>query len=343
MKSIKAIQIGVGAMGKLAIRYMTDHGVEIVGAIDNHDEIIGKDVGVLAGISELGVKVEKDLQDLFDRGIEADIAIVMTQTLVTDVYPYLKACAMHKMDVITISEDWYWPWRTEPAIADEMDAIAKEYGVSVLATGIQDVHWSNFAVILASSCHNLTEINGQNFAFLDELGAEVAKEGCYGWTQEEFDKMMAETEDFRAMAYTEVLYCIAHELHLHVTEEKAGRTPQYARQEVYLPSMDMKVGVGGIIGMNDWVELYTEEGIKLSGNWILKAKEDGDEAYNRWQVKGEPDLDMTTSDMHGECTTSIVAINRIPDVLNARPGLLTVADMVKPIYHAEPFAAYVNK
>ena len=82
------------------------------------------------------------------------------------------------------------------------------------------------------------------------------------------------------MAYTEVLYCIAHELRLHVKEEKAGRTPQYARQKVYLPCMDQTVDVGGIIGMNDWVELYTEEGIKLSGNWILKAKEDGDEAYN---------------------------------------------------------------
>ncbi len=343
MKTIKAIQIGVGAMGQLAIRYMTDHGVEITGAVDSSPELIGKDAGTVAGIPEMGVAVEGDLQAMLDRGVKADIAIVMTQTPVVDVFPYLKACAMKGMDVITISEDWYWPWRTEPEIADEMDAIAKEYGVSVLATGIQDVHWSNLAVVLASSCHNLTEINGQNFAFLDELGAEVAKEGCYGWTQEEFDKMMAEETDFRAMAYTEVLYCIAHELHLHVKEEKAGRTPQYARQKVYLPSVDQTVDVGGMIGMNDWVELYTEEGIKLSGNWILKAKEDGDEAYNRWQVKGEPDLDLTTSDMHGECTTSIVAINRIPDVLNARSGLLTVADMVKPIYHAEPFAAYVNK
>ena len=341
MKKIRAVQIGMGAMGKLAVRYMTDHGVEIAGAVDISPSLVGKDAGTVAGIPELGVKVETDLQALLDRGVQAEIAVVMTQTPAADVFPYLKTCAEHKMDVVTISEDWYWPWRTEPELADEMDAIAKENGVSILATGIQDVHWSNLAVLLASSCHNLTEINGQNFAFLDELGAEVAKEGCYGWTQQEFDQMMSETEDFRAMAYTEVLYCIAHELRLHVTEEKAGRKPQYARQDVYLPSLDKSVKAGGIIGMNDWVELYTQEGIRLSGNWILKAKEDGDEAYNRWQVKGEPDLDLTTSDMHGECTTSIVAVNRIPDVINARPGLLTVADMVKPIYHAEPFGAYV--
>lgn len=342
MKAIHAIQVGVGAMGSLAIRYMTDHGVEIVGAVDINPKLIGQDAGTVAGIAPLGVSIENDLYAMLDRGVKADIAVVMTQTPVADVFPYLKACVMHKINVVTISEDWYWPWRTRPDLADELDALAKGNGVSVLASGIQDVHWSNLSVVLASSVHNLTEINGQNFAFLDELGAEVAKEGCYGWTQEEFDTMMKETKDFRAMAYTEVLYCIAHELRLHVTEEKAGRTPQYARQDVYLPCLDLAVKTGGIIGMNDWVELYTQEGIKLSGNWILKAKEDGDEAYNKWQVKGEPDLDLTTSDMHGECTTSIAAVNRIPDVINARPGLLTVADMPKPIYHAEPFAAYVD-
>ncbi len=341
MKEIRAIQIGMGAMGKLAVRYMTDHGVKIIEAVDISPELIGKDAGAVAGIPQIGVKVEGSLKELLDRGTEAEIAVVMTQTPVADVFPYLKMCAEHGMDVITISEDWYWPWRTEPELAGEMDAIAKKHGVSVLATGIQDVHWSNLAVLLASSCHNLTEISGQNFAFLDELGAEVAREGCYGWTQEEFDRLMAETEDFRAMAYTEVLYCIAHELRLTVKEEKAGRSPQYARQDVYLPSLDKEVKKGGIIVMNDWVELYTKEGIRLSGNWILKAKEDGDEAYNRWQVRGEPDLDLTTSDMHGECTTSIVAVNRIPDVINARPGLLTVADMVKPIYHARPFSEYI--
>lgn len=342
MKTVTAIQVGVGAMGRLAVRYMTDHGVKIVGAIDVDPDLAGKDIGTVSGIPVQGTIIESSLDEILARGVKADVAIIMTQTPVADVYPYMQACAEKKMNVITISEDWYWPWRTEPDMADKMDEIAKRNGVSILATGIQDVHWSNFAVILASSCHNLTEINGQNFAFLDELGAEVAKEGCYGWTQEEFDRMMAETDDFRAMAYTEVLYCIAHELKLRVKEEKAGRIPQYARQDVYLPSLDISVKVGGIIGMNDWVELYTEEGIKLTGNWILKAKEDGDEAYNRWQVKGEPDLDLTTSDMHGECTTSIIAVNRIPDVINAEPGLLTVADMVKPIYHAEPFAAYIK-
>ena len=88
MKTIKAIQIGVGAMGRLAIRYMTDHGVEITGAVDSSAELIGKDAGTVAGIPELGVAVEGDLQAMLDRGVEADIAIVMTQTPVVDVFPY---------------------------------------------------------------------------------------------------------------------------------------------------------------------------------------------------------------------------------------------------------------
>ena len=340
-KEIRAIQIGVGAMGSLSVRYMHDHGVKIVGASDINPDLIGKDVGEVANIGKLGVLIEGDTIALIDK-TDANIAVIMTQTPVPDVYPYIKRCVENKINVVTISEDWYWPWRTCPEMADEINALAKKNGVSVLASGIQDVHWSNLAVVLSSSVHNLREINGINIAFLDGLGAEVAREACYGFTQEEFDATIEGVSDFRAMAYTEVLYCIAHELRLHVLKENAGRKPCYAKQEVYLESVDKRVEKGGIIGINDWVELITEEGIKLTGNWSCKAAEDGEVASNTWIAKGEPDLDLVTTDMHGEVTTSIAAVNRIPDVMNAAPGLFTVADMPKPIYHSQPFSEYVN-
>ena len=341
MKQIRAISVGVGAMGSLAVRYMTDHGVTIVGAVDNNPAKLGKDVGEVAGIKKLGVKIGNDLEALL-KTTSADVAVVMTQTSVPEVYPYLKTFIEHKINVVTISEDWYWPWRTYPKLGDEIDALAKKQGVVVMATGIQDVHWSNLAVVLASSCHNLKSVRGTNVAFLDELGAEVAKESFAGYTMEEFNAAMAKEKDLRAMAYTEVLYCIASEMRLTVTKETPGRQPIIGKQDVYLKSLDLHLKKGDIIGMHDSVVLETKEGIVLSGDWYLKPKEGSEDAINKWEVEGEPYLDLVTTDMHGECTTAICAVNRIPDVLNATPGFKTPANMPKPIYHSKPFAEYVK-
>jgi 4-hydroxy-tetrahydrodipicolinate reductase len=340
-KSITAISIGIGAMGTLAVRYMTDHGVKIVGAVDHDPEKLGIDIGEKAGIGKLGVKTEAGLEDVLKR-TKADIAVIMTQTSVPDVYPYLKLCAENGINVVTISEDWYWPWRTRPDMADEIDALAKKNGVTILATGIQDVHWSNLAVILSSSCHNLKAIRGLNIAFLDELGEEVAKESFAGFALEEFEAVMAQEKDLRAMAYTEVLYCIAYEMRLTVSKEIPSRKPIFAKEDGYLSSIDLHYKKGDIIGMNDKCVLETEEGVEISGDWYLKPSETGETAINRWIVEGEPTLDLVTADMHGECTTSICAVNRIPDVLNSKPGFRTVADMPKPVYRSKPFEDYIK-
>lgn len=342
-KKIKAIVIGIGAMGSIAISYMRDHGVEIVGAMDNDPKIIGMDAGEKAGIGPIGIIIEDDIEAVIRKNPDTDIVIISTQTSVPDVYPYMKICAENKINAITISEDWYWPWRTYPEMADEVDAIAKANHVTLLASGIQDVHWSNMAVILASSSHKVKSIRGTNFCPLEEFGPEVANESYAGWSMEAFNAAMAEEKNLRAMAYTEVLYCIAHELHLTVTKETPIRKPVIAKGDVYLDCLDLHLHKGDIIGMNDYVELETAEGILISGDWYMKITEEGEMPINKWEIEGEPNLDMITSNMHGEVTTSIIAVNRIPDVLNnTNYGFKTVADMPKPIYYTKPFAEYIK-
>ncbi len=69
---------------------------------------------------------------------------------------------------------------------------------------------------------------------------------------------------------------------------------------------------------------------------------EGETDTNEWLVRGEPDLHLRNDDVPTRLITCTSVVNRIPDVINAPPGLVTLDRLGKPRYKHGPLERYLR-
>ncbi len=357
MEKIRVVQYGTGKMSVYTMRYVYEKGAEIVGAIDINPAVIGKDIGEIMGCEEKGVKVTSiENAEALLTEVKPDVVIVTTMSLLSDLENALMLCAKLGINAITTCEEAFFSFNSNPTLTDKIDALARQNNCTIAGSGYQDIYWGELISAIAASTHNITKIKGSSSYNVEDYGIALAEAHGSGLTLAEFDEKIASVDrmpEAERLALIEggtyspsymwnVNGWLARKLGLTVTSQTQKCVPTTYKEDIDSSTLQMTVKQGDATGMSAIVTTETAEGIVIESECIGKVYGPDEFDKNEWTVMGEPDTTITVNRPATVELTCATIVNRLPDVINARPGFVPTCDMDELMYRPKPLHTYVN-
>ena len=355
-RKVRVVQYGTGKMAVYTMRYVIEKGGEIVGALDINPNVIGKDIGDIIGGEKRGVTVSdaKDAESLL-KELKPDIVIVTTMSLLKDIEDAFLLCARLGINAISTCEEAFFPFNSNPTLTNEIDRLAKENGCTITRSGYQDVYWGELISSIAGSTQKITKIKGSSSYNVEDYGIALARAHGAGLTLEEFDEQVASAdrvpEEERQKVINAGEYApsymwnvngwLCSKLGLTPISQTQECVPQTYKEDIESSTLGMTVKAGMATGMSAVVTTKTKEGITLETQCIGKVYSKEDYDKNEWTIEGEPNTTIVVSRPNTVELTCATVVNRIPDVINGKPGYVSTDKLDELKYLVKPMNEYV--
>jgi hypothetical protein len=331
---------GVGAMGSMCARLLLDKGAEAVGAVTRETHL-GEDLGDAIGLGRrLGVTVFGDPVEAFG-ATHPDIVVVATSTYLEDVFDSIAACVQCGANVITTAEELLYSWRTQPRRTAELDELARQHGVTVVGSGYTDYFWGGEVTQLAGCCQRVDRLEGVGQFNIDDYGPQVARNNHVGDSVAEFAAAFSEASGPPAFFQT-VADLICADLGLTIREVRENVRPATEAETVTCAALGLDVEPGGVTGKVTEVDVTTVEGTELHLELRERLYLEGETDLNRWVVHGTPTVALENPSPATDVLTCATIVNRVPDVLSAPAGYVTVDRLPRLRYIARSLRESVD-
>jgi 4-hydroxy-tetrahydrodipicolinate reductase len=329
-------------MGSIMARLLVEKGAQLVGAVARSGSKVGRDLGDVAGLgAHLGVPVGDDPAEVLSRA-DADVAVVAVASYLEVMYEHFDVCLAHGVNVVTIEEESFFPWATAPRLAGRLDELAKRHGVTIMGSGAQDVYWMTLPSALLGAAHRVDSLHGRTRWNVDDYGPEVAEHVHAGSTLDRFESHVA-IHGWPSFVVRNTVDALVADAGLTPEAVETSVVPVIAARDTWSAALGRVIEAGSLLGVTDTATISSSEGPSFTFEQTGCVYGPGESDLNEWVARGEPsELRLRNDRVPTRLATCTQVINRIPDVINAAPGFVTVVDLPRVRYRHLPLDAYVH-
>ncbi|MFC1665323.1 2,4-diaminopentanoate dehydrogenase [Pseudomonadota bacterium] len=330
---IRVLVLGTGQMGAGIARLLPQKtGLELVGAYGRRTHRAGMDLGQAIGFDRmLGIPISIDLEKLI-KETRPEIAIQATCSTAADAMTEISTLLRHGVNVISIAEEMAYPRHRSPAIAKELHRQALKHGVSVLGTGVNPGFVLDLLVItLTGVCADVQTITAKRVNDLSPYGLSVLKTQGIGLTAQAFETGLQNGTVVGHIGFVESMHMIAKAVGWAIEDIKETREPIIS--QVPRKTASITIEPGRVAGCNHTAiaSIAGKPVITLIHPQQVLPHLEGTKTGDIIEIKGTPNIHLSGSpEIPGGQATIALAVNMIPRVINAAPGLYNMPDLPVP-------------
>jgi len=336
----RVIQWATGGVGRASIEGIVSHPeLELVGCWVHSEDKVGKDVGDIVGMQDLGIAATNDVDALLALGADC----VMYAPIVANRKEIVRILESGTNVVTPLG--YFYPGKRD---VSDLEAACQHGGVTLHGTGIHPGGITErFPLMVSALSRNITHVRAEEFSDIRSYGAPYVISEIMGFGKTPEEAAKSPMLDILGGGFLESVDMIADALGFALDEKK--RT----NHEVAVATKPIDSPIGPIEPGRVAAQRFTwlgcvrsEPVITVRTNWFM-GEEGFDPAWSfgpegeRFEVEvtGDPSSKVTFHGWHPESVaaglernTGIVAtaihnVSAIPYVCQAPPGIKTYLDL----------------
>lgn len=320
-KPIHVAVVGLGPIGVAAAQAVAaDASMKLVGLLDIDPAKVGKPLPSLPGSPTVTGRLEDAVRD-------AQVAIVCTTSKFDALAPMLRDLAARKVHVVSSCEEMSWPRYRHPALADEIDAVAKRAGVAVLGTGVNPGYVMDLlAVQLSSMMMRVSSVRCVRRVDALQRREPLQRKIGSGMTTEQFDALKRENKiGHQGIAESVAMLAAGLGAEARAGSVRVGLEPVLAEREI--ASAVGPVKPGQVCGMRNTAS-WAGNGLSIELDLTMAlGLGDPHDAIELRGPEGPAFVARIPGSTPGDTATVAALVNTARLLPRVAPGLCTMLDL----------------
>jgi 4-hydroxy-tetrahydrodipicolinate reductase len=290
-----------------------------VGAYTRNPRFADKDL--------FGIQITTDRRSVLQ--VPADIAVIATTSFLRDVVEDIRAAVQANLNVICTGEEMLFPWIVDRRIAEELDNFARERNVSVLGAGANPGFIFDALVLTAAgAAWDVESIHGQRVVNCSHFSATILRRLGFGYSAEEFRSGALAGTIYGHIGFPQSISLVAAGLGVEIQKIEKSLEP-FIAEKAY--SMDhLLVEAGQTVGFLQKAVGYVDGKPWYVADFIGHADpvSAGFELRDSIDIEGYAPVHLAvTPGFNPHLTSAAILANSLRRIKDARPGLVTIADL----------------